>query len=524
MKQITFFLLLLFTTLFESKAQTIFQKNYGSPVNDGFGSMTASADGGYVVAGASFGFASSFSDIFLYKTDSIGNLLWDKVFLGRRSDVADRVRSTSDGGFIILFETNSFDTTSTKIVNCLIKTDNAGNLVWAKTYDVFSTVNNNYPKDVIETNDQGFLIVGGNSAEENFAIKISQSGGLQWAYSFGRGLNYSAFQLNNGDFLMLGTSRFYPGPNYRTHLIKINSLGNILWSKVYASTQNEIGIKIISADSSGIVIAGQTVNSGQGGADLMLLQLDTSGVVQWGKTYGGINDETLADAIRTNDNGFLMYGTSTSFIFGSSFQDLYAVKTDSSGGLEWANHYGTPSSEFAYSASEAQGGGYVLAGTVSSFGLGQGDSYLLKTNLLGFTGCHEAPSNTVEANYQVNDSTILITPIQGGMEYDIKVRDTSGVVSQTECIQLLNTLAESDNMFSPFTISPNPGRGQFRLESASGAISQILVLDLAGRRIIERQNINQRSCFLNGIPAGIYVIQVTDEFRHVKQLKFVSTE
>ncbi len=91
----------------------------------------------------------------------------------------------------------------------------------------------------------------------------------------------------------------------------------------------------------------------------------TSYTQGWSKTYGGPNDETASALVRTTDGGYALAGYTYSFGAGQS--DAWLVKTDGLGNMEWNMTYGGSSYDFAYALVQTTDGGYALAGATTSF-------------------------------------------------------------------------------------------------------------------------------------------------------------
>src|SRR6266496_4959087 len=117
------------------EAQITFQKTFGGTNSEGASDVKQTIDGGYITAGSTFSFGAGASDIYLVKTDNVGNILWTKTLGGALSDVAYSVQQTLDSGYVIVGGTTSFGWQSHILV---LKVNSSGNLQWSKTLGVSS--------------------------------------------------------------------------------------------------------------------------------------------------------------------------------------------------------------------------------------------------------------------------------------------------------------------------------------------------------------------------------------------------
>jgi hypothetical protein len=111
------------------------------------------------------------------------------------------------------------------------------------------------------------------------------------------------------------------------------------------------------------------------------------GVVLWSKTYGGSESDEGTSVAQTLDGGYILAGTTSSY--GGSGSDVYLIRTDSNGDSLWTRTFGTPRDEWAGSVQQTADSGYVIAGTTSGDSLGNSDMYLIKTDADGSTGTTE---------------------------------------------------------------------------------------------------------------------------------------
>jgi hypothetical protein len=101
----------------------------------------------------------------------------------------------------------------------------------------------------------------------------------------------------------------------------------------------------------------------------------------WSQTYGGTNDDWGYSVVETSDGGYAIAGSTYSY--GSGESDVWLVKTDAAGTLQWNQTYGDTNIDFGQSVVETIDGGYVVAGWTDSFGAGGRDVWLVKTDEYG---------------------------------------------------------------------------------------------------------------------------------------------
>ncbi|MDI6841007.1 MAG: T9SS type A sorting domain-containing protein [bacterium] len=271
----------------------------------------------------------------------------------------------------------------------LIKTDQAGNLLWTKRYTGVANHDEGY--SVAETQDGGYIIAGftgemGPSIWCNaWLIKTNSSGDTIWTKMYGSGGEggYSVAQTTDGGYIVAGISLKYGPVNWDIYLIKTDSAGNSLWTKTYGGPNNDYGYSVAQTEDGGYIIAGYTKSYGAGGYDVYLIKTDKVGDILWTKTYGGTRDDYGYSVAQTEDGGYIIAGETKSYGTGTPlYSNVYLIKTDPVGNTLWTKTYGGASSEMGYSVAQTQDGGYITAGLTFSWG-GSPDAYLIKTDPTG---------------------------------------------------------------------------------------------------------------------------------------------
>jgi hypothetical protein len=288
-----------------------------------------------------------------------------KTYGGTGSDIGNAVQQTFDDGYIILGTKNT-GTFSAKVY--LIKVNIFGDTLWTKTYGGTSY---DYGYSVARTLDSGFIISGmsysfGLGADDVYILKVDSLGNLQWTKTIG-GMapdwgNYVQ-QTTDSGYIVAGRTFSINNPNGEAYLIKIDILGNILWSKSYDATivGNTRGYSAFQTNDGGFIITGEGGYSNTGSYDVFLLKTDESGNPIWEKTYGGINGDLGNSVKQTNDGGFIIVGFTGSFGVGN--KNIYLIKTDVSGDTLWTKAISVTGFDEGNSVAQTNDGGYIIAST-----------------------------------------------------------------------------------------------------------------------------------------------------------------
>ena len=157
----------------------------------------------------------------------------------------------------------------------------------------------------------------------------------------------------------------------------------IVFQKTIGGKNDDLGNAVQQTSDGGYIIAGETMSYGTGNRDVYVVKVDMLGDLNWSKTYGE-NAEDYALALdRTSDNGYIIGAHTGSF--GQGSHDYYLIKTDNNGDTLFTQLYGGNAADGIYSLHETLDGGYIIGGHTSSFGAGAHDFYLIKTNGFGDT-------------------------------------------------------------------------------------------------------------------------------------------
>jgi hypothetical protein len=352
-----------------------FTKTYGGPNNEYGYAVAQTTDGGYIITGPTSSFGTN-TDVWLIKTNANGDTTWTKTFGGSSYDYSNSVQQTTDGGYIIAGYSNSYGT-STDLY--LIKTDANGNQSWYRTFGGSST---DYGYLVEQTSDGGYIIAGYSNSYgtsyDVYLVKTDASGNQLWYRTFGGSgtdYGYSVAQTSDGGYVITGYTTSY-GTGGNVYLIKTDTSGNQSWYKSFGGTNSDYGYSVAQTSDGGYVIAGYTASYGTGG-DVYLIKTDTSGNQTWSKNFGGSNYDESYSVQQTSDGGYIIAGYMAQSI---SDDDAYLIKTFANGNTEWTKTFGGAQIEHGHAVVQTSDGGYAIAGHTSTYGAGNADFWLIKTD------------------------------------------------------------------------------------------------------------------------------------------------
>ena len=157
----------------------------------------------------------------------------------------------------------------------------------------------------------------------------------------------------------------------------------VTFQKTYGGTLGDNANSFVKTADNNYVIVGNTSSFGvkPGATDVYLIKVDTIGRLLWTKTFGGQYGEDGRTLQQTSDGGYIIIGTTNDFSSGD--YNIYLIKTDDKGNLQWSEILGGPSTDEGNDIQQTIDGGYIIAGRTASYGSGNSDGYILKTNANG---------------------------------------------------------------------------------------------------------------------------------------------
>lgn len=460
MKIKTIYTLLLFTCFSLSAQEVEFEKTFGGPNNEQGFSILQLPDSSFVISGATKSYSSSGNgDFYLLKTNHLGEETWFSVANDAdESESCFAMTLTNDNGFLLV---GNYRQSNSNFLFQVQKYDSNGNLEWLQVYGGNDV---DMLQSVVQGDDgfyyaAGFTTSMGAGEYDMSVLKLDQSGNQIWWKTYGDSGADRAFDIlktSDGNLIISGHSEIPGGPTPTSAMwIKIDTNGDVIWSNHYESDFGSSPQSFNHTSDGGYIFAGSSQAPSSGNQnDLLVVKLDTDGEQEWAKTYEGNSFINGSSIQQTSDGGYIVTGNRT--LAGSS-ADLYALKLDDEGLVEWDLILGGNSLDYGLDVKQTLDGGYIISGTNSD--TGSEDIYLVKIK-------GEAPVS-----------------ISGPEQNEIKIR-----------------------------LSPNPTIGQINIQFSDVDNATVELYNLAGILVDRLTNQNRHALFnMTELPPGQYWVKVSSE-------------
>ncbi len=388
-------------------------QNFGGSGAEKATSVIPTSDGGFAVAGytkSTDGDLSSktlpVNDYWLLKFNGQGEIEWHKTFGGSKDDRGQAVIQTSDGGFAMAGYAMSSDGDGSNNEgfhdHWIIKLSPSGDLEWEQS---FGFAGHDHAYDLVQTDDGGFFFSGfldivasggagstekgrsltAHGVGEFWGTKIDSQGNIEWRKFFGGTNNdrsYGLVKSNEGGFIMTGFSESDDTDisntkgSYDFWLVKVDSEGEFLWERSFGGSGIEVSYDIEHTDDGAYVVVGHSfstdkdVSMNHGESDVWLIKVSDNGELLWERTYGGSAFDSANSVKLCSDGGFLIAGNSRSndqdLDSNMGENDMWMLKTDPNGNLEWQMSLGGSGIDMAFDALEHDTDSYILVGESGS--------------------------------------------------------------------------------------------------------------------------------------------------------------
>lgn len=365
-------------------------------------------------------------------------------------------------------------------------TDEETDIIQIQLNQTFGGPERDYAVEVIQTADGGFLIAGstqsyGEADLDMWLVKTNVNGSVEWnrtRHIFGSDWASDLIQTEDGGFLLIGTSSIQNmlPVLYRGSAWKVFANGTEAWCQTYYYHRSEwfsdehcFFHSVIQTIDGGFLIAGETTDyyvggSGPNNMDMWLVKTDINGSLEWNKTYGSADDSASA-VIQTADDGFLLAGTTVDYYYteGSAIYphngDMWLVKIYTNGSVEWDQAYGGSEYDYALEVIQITDGGFLLAGTMN-FWTYDSDIWLVKTNANG-----SEEWNQTYGGLNDDQASAVIQVADGGF---LIVGETESYGAGDEDIWLVRTYANGTVKWNQTFGGSERDRGRSVIQTSDG--------------------------------------------------------
>ncbi|MBW7846982.1 MAG: T9SS type A sorting domain-containing protein [Bacteroidales bacterium] len=462
------------------------------------------------------GFNHGQSDYWLFETDATGQIIWGKTYGGSGIEEARDFLRTPDKGFLLYGYTFSRDGD----VSCnhpgessdlwLVRTDSLGNMLWSRCY---GGTHQEYGGKIIHDHEEGYFIfaattgsVDGDITHNNgtydlWVVKLDPEGNIVWQHAYGGAMQDQANSIiltSDGGYLVGGNISYVQGgdlqcreglPNdsYVAWMLKLDDHGEIEWQQCYGGDKGEAMVDVIQTHG-GYAFVGLTKSGNgdvncyhgipglTGGYDTWIVKTNEMGRIEWQRCLGGTGFDDPTFIRELDDGTYLVGGFSDSKDFdlscspsvnGAIIGALYRVSAN--GELLWSKCYGSRYGAIIHNVEVISPDHYVLAADAVSNNDG------VNCNLHGF---HDI--------------------------WLVEIMDT------TVSIQEQRPAATT----AGFLLYPNPAALSARVELPEKDIQlsmQVQLIGPTGRRLYEAPAKGRfHQIALEHYPAGLYLVRLWD--------------
>lgn len=292
------------------------------------------ADGGYIAAGSVDTLCAYLEmDMLLVKFDGSGNVTWSKTFGGVGRDDGRSVVQTEDGGYLLAGYTACYGAGLDDVY--LVKTNALGETVWTRT---LGGTGWDQGFSIQRTTDDGYIVAGrttsfGSASYDVYLVKIDAIGDTAWTRRFGGASSdegRSVQQTSDGGYIVAGSTYSYGAGLGDVYLVRVDVYGETIWTRTFGGSGDDMGMSVQQTTDGGYIVAGSTFSYGAGRGDVFLIKADDSGNVAWTSTYGRSGYDGGYSVQQTTDGGYIIAGRTESNA--GSF-DVYLIKTDALGNV-----------------------------------------------------------------------------------------------------------------------------------------------------------------------------------------------
>ena len=349
-------------------------KTFGGSQNETLIAAVQTSDGGYVLMGSTDSFDGDITgkkgddtDFWLVKTSQDGAIIFNKVYGGSNTDTASSLINTADGGFIVCGYSQSSDGDVSNNEGFqdywITKLDAQGNISWEKSHGFAGT---DQALKIIQTKEGNFFVTG------YFDVSASENQG-----------NDDGKAAHGSKATLHGVGEFWG--------ILMDQNGDTIWRRYFGGSSNDRSYDVVQTDDGGFIMIGASESTdfdildNKGSYDFWMVRVASNGDKLWAKSLGGSEIDKGYGIAKTEDGNYIVVGDTRSMdqdvstLNGNA--DAWVVKFSPNGNIIWEKTYGGAAFDSAKSITRLQNGNFAVVGNTRSsingfFNRGQNDAWI----------------------------------------------------------------------------------------------------------------------------------------------------
>lgn len=461
---------------------TLYRYTYGGMKNDEGKSLIQTFDKHYILAGQSSSYGLVNSNIYIYKIDTLGNVIWRKDYGGYNLEDCNNIISLSDSNALISGFTNSFGNGGYDAYAIKINT-NTGDTIWTKTYGGSDW---DFFEKAIEMPDSNLVFCGKTYSStkglsDAYIVKTTALGDTIWTTTIGTdSIDYAKGLVldNDSNIIVLCNTEINNKPEILLYKLD-KTTGDTMWSKFYQENKPIYGNDMLLTSDNNLLITGVVDSSNNNSKDMLLAKLNMQGNFIWSHFYGGPNDEEAYAVVENFNQQFVVAGYTKSY--GQGGRDLHVYYVDFAGWVITGPGSGGVYDEQANDVIVNDKNEFVFLGTTNTFGNGLTDFYFIKSD----TFC-------------VLDNVVL-----GGI-----------IIGRNEVVNQTN----NDVVIYPI---PTKNVINIRVNNNTNNTLTFYLYTTTGVEVINEELNNSKKINLSKLLKGIYIYQVKDNNRIIQSGKLI---
>ncbi len=526
MKKIILCLLLVVNYCLSAQTQPVFERTFGGELlQEGYG-VAQDSNENYYIVGSTSSFGAGATDMYVIKANKFGDLVWQKTFGGVNVDVGQKIVLTADNTILVMGYTNDWGVGSLGGYDIVVmQLDTNGNMLWNKRY---GSPEWDLAYQLRTTRDGGYLLVGEtysqlNALANGYILKLNPNGDVVWSKSFGgnkQDVFKSVIESPTGSIYVAGTTESIGKGKQDVWIKKLNPQGEPIAEHIRGGQEEDLATDITYTINNQVVVAGHTKSFNA---------IDTSFEIYHLRLDSNLNliDTVIQEHCRNClIDTFPLYRMTNSCIANAADTTIIYADLISYEGLDYGDM--VLSQSFKYNILEKQNikfvsgafvadisslhiphqviktidGGYAVVGTSTRYRPGYQSVFLVK---FGYAAAQDS-------FYKVG--SFLTLPMYGNNI----AGDLNGQILG------LNNLVSTKQ----WTLYPNPFTEKIILQSNKRSQGiHVTLYDIAGKELMNKQVLTNNSTYcidgLENIAAGMYTLQIrsmdTDEIFYYKVQK-----